>query len=249
MKHYAGYLLLALATAAIAPLSRAAAQPTPTLEPNERRLSVIGEGIVRGQPDMAVMTVGVTTEAEAAREALSANNEAMNRLIEALRAAGIDSRDLQTANFLVEPRYSQPPMDYDGREPFEQRIVGYAVRNELTVRIRELEATGEILDQVVTLGANSISGPTFTVADPRELEDAARRAAIRDAERKAELYAEAAEVSLGPIMRIEEAVAQWPQPVPMAAMAREVAADSSVPIEGGELTFRAQVSVSWDLKN
>jgi uncharacterized protein YggE len=197
---------------------------------------------------MALITLGVVSEAPSAREALAANTEAMTRIIEALRAEGIESRDLQTANFSVEPRYSQPPRDWTGAEPFEPKIIGYAVRNELTVRIRELERVGALLDRVITLGANSVAGPMFTVADPSELEDQARRAAMRNAVRKAELYAEAADVTLGPIVRIEENVVQWPPPVPMAAMARqEAAADASVPIEGGELTFRAQVSVAWEL--
>jgi uncharacterized protein YggE len=100
---------------------------------------------------------------------------------------------------------------------------------------------------VVTLGANSISGPTFTVADPTPLEDQARRAAMRDAERKGALYAEAAAIQLGPIVRIDESVTSVSPPVPMGAMAREMAADASVPVEGGELTFQARVSVSWDI--
>jgi uncharacterized protein YggE len=100
---------------------------------------------------------------------------------------------------------------------------------------------------VIALGANSITGPTFAAAEPGTLEDQARRAAMRDAVDKGKLYAEAAGVSLGPIMRIEENVTQWPQPVPMGAMARESAQDASVPIEAGELTFQAQVSVSWQL--
>ena len=215
--------------------------------PVDRRISVVGEGVVRGRPDMAMLNAGVVSEARTAGEALSANNAAMTRILDAMRAAGIESRDLQTANFSVEPRYSQPPPNYDGTQPFTPQIIGYAVRNEVTVRIRDLARTGEILDQVITLGANSITGPTFAAAEPAELEDQARRAAMRDAIGKAELYAQAAGLALGPIVRIEENVTQWPQPVPMGAMAREAAQDASVPIEGGELTYHAQVSVSWQL--
>jgi uncharacterized protein YggE len=105
---------------------------------------------------------------------------------------------------------------------------------------------GPVLDAMVRLGANAITGPMFGVAEPRELEDQARRAAMRDALRKGELYAAAAGVSLGPIARIEENFFSGPQPVPMAAMAREAAYDS-VPIQAGELTFNAQVNVTWEI--
>jgi uncharacterized protein YggE len=214
-------------------------------EAAERRVSVVGEGIVHGRPDMALITMGVVSEAVSAGEALAANSAAMTRILAALRAEGIESRDLQTSNFSVEPRYSQPPPGYDGSQPFEPKIVGYAIRNELTIRIRDLTKVGVLLDQVIGLGANSISGPIFTVAEPSALEDQARRAAMQDALRKGNLYAEAAGLSLGPIARIEETIVQWPQPLPLGAMAREMAADASVPVEGGELTFQAQVSVSW----
>ena len=215
---------------------------------DERRISVVGEGLVRGRPDMAVLNAGVVSEARTAGEALTANNAAMTGIVDALRAAGIESRDLQTANFSVEPRYSQPPPDYDGSQQFTPQIIGYSVRNEVNVRIRDLARTGEILDRVITLGANSISGPMFAAAEPAELEDQARRAAMRDAIGKAELYAQAAGVTLGPIMRIEENISQWPEPIPRAAMARESAQDAAVPIEAGELTYQAQVSVSWQLQ-
>jgi uncharacterized protein YggE len=212
---------------------------------NERLLSVVGEGVVRGRPDMAVITLAVVTDAKEARGALAQNSAAMNRLTEALKAKRIEARDLQTSGFSVEPRYTQAPQNQDEEKPFTPEIVGYTVRNELTVRIRDLGRTGEILDAAVTLGANSISGPVFTLADPSAQEDLARRAAMRDALRKGGLYAEAAGVTLGPIMRIDESVPPPQRPIPMAAMAREVSPDSAVPIQGGELTTDMQVSVSW----
>jgi len=239
--------LFALALATVATLPAAQAQ-SPGVPAPERVLSVVGEGIVRGRPDIALITLGVVSEAATAREALSANTQSMARIIEALRTAGTASRDLQTSGFAVEPVYTQPPPDYDPARPFEPKIVGYRVRNELTLRIRDIARTGAVLDQVVTLGANSISGPSFTVADPTPLEDQARRAAMRDALRKGELYAMAANIPLGPVLRIEEGAERPPPPIPMSAMAREaVAADASVPVEGGELTFQAQVSVTWRL--
>jgi uncharacterized protein YggE len=196
---------------------------------------------------MALVTLGVVSEAKTARDALAANNESMTRILSALKERGLEDRDLQTSGFTVSPVYSHPPSNYDGSQPFRPEIVGYQVTNNLTVRIRDLEEVGTILDQVVTLGANSITGPVFTVAEPARLEDQARRAATRDATRKAELYAEAAGVELGSIFRIEESHTQPPQPYAAPMMRMEAAQDASVPIEGGELTFQSQVSISWAL--
>jgi uncharacterized protein YggE len=237
------WVVLALA----GPLGELAAAQTVAPEPGEQRLTVIGEGLVHGRPDMALITMGVVSEAATASEALAANSAAVTRILDALKAEGIEARDLQTSNFSVEPRYSQPPPGYDGSQSFEPKIIGYAVRNELTVRIRDLARVGSLLDQVIGLGANTVSGPTFTVAEPTALEDEARRAAVADALRKGKLYAEAAGLALGPVTRIEETITQWPPPMPLGAMAREMAADASVPIEGGELGFRAQVTVSWQI--
>jgi uncharacterized protein YggE len=244
MKFPQTLLLVALS---FAPLGAGAvhAQPIDALR-DERLVSVLGEGKITARPDMALITLGVVSEAKSARDALTANNEAMSKILAALKGEGLEERDLQTSGFFVEPRYSQPPPGFDGSQPFEPEIVGYAVRNQLTLRIRKIADVGRLLDRAITLGANSVSGPTFTVADPGPLQDEARRAAVRDALRKGRLYADAASVRLGPIARIEESAGPRPLPAPMMAMAKE-AADASVPIEGGELTFEAQVAVSWVL--
>jgi uncharacterized protein YggE len=225
-------------------VASAAPAPAQTIEPRERLLTVTGEAEVRAAPDMAAITLGVVSEATSAREALSANNGSMGGILEALRGAGIEPRDLQTSGFSVSPIYSQPPVNYDGRQPFKPEILGYRVSNNVTARIRDLGEVGTILDMVVTLGANSISGPDFTVADPAPLEDEARRAAVAEALRRGALYADAAGVALGPVFRIEEGFTQPPQPLP-AAFRMEAMDSAAVPIEGGEISVRAQVSISW----
>lgn len=212
---------------------------------NERLITVTGEGTVEGAPDLALITLGVVSEARAASEALSANSQSMSRIIDALKQGGIEERDLQTSGFSVDPVYSQPPQGQDPSVPFRPEIVGYRVQNNVTLRIRDLTRVGALLDQVVTLGANSISGPTFTVDDPTALQDEARNAAIADAIRKGKLYAGAAGVSLGQIFRIDETYTPPPQPYAAGPMMRMEAAQSDVPIEGGALTFKMQVAVSW----
>ncbi len=247
MKRQLSILLMATALAlpiAAPPFAAAFAQETE--QQRQRIITVSGEGTVQASPDMALITVGVVSENESAREALSANTQSMTQVLDALKAEGIESRDLQTSGFSMEPVYSQPPRNTDNSTPFVPEITGYRVRNNLNVRVRDLSRVGAVLDKVITLGANSVSGPTFSVAEPKPLQDQARRAAVADALRKAELYASAAGVTLGAISRIEEGYASQPQPM-AAPMFRMEAAGASVPVEGGELTFEAQVTVTWEL--
>lgn len=239
---------LLLAAALLLPFA-VSAQPMPGGHPHHpapATLSLTGEGTVRAKPDMATLQLGVVAEATTARDALSENTSRMAEIVAALREDGIESRDLQTSDFSIQPRYSQPAPGREA-EPFVPEIVGYAVRNTLTVRIRDLEQTGALLDKAVTLGANDISGPNFTVADPSTLQDSARKAAMRDALRKADLYAEAAGVTLARILRIDEAGGYAPQPMAMAREMKAQSFDASVPIESGELSMTAQVSMSWEI--
>ncbi len=239
---------IALAVVLALPLgtSLGAAQDAEPLG-RERLLTVSGEGTIRAEPDMALITLGVVSEASSAGEALQTNSQSMNRIVAALKDGGMEARDLQTSGFSVDPVYSQPPRNYDNSEPFKPEIVGYRVSNNLTLRIRALDRVGALLDQVVTLGANAISGPSFTVEDPTPFEDQARQAAIRDAIRKSALYAKAADVTLGPIFRIDDGYVSPPQPIAPGGMMRMEAAASPPPIERGELSFEAHVSVSWRL--
>jgi uncharacterized protein YggE len=243
MRKTFGAVLVAVALAGSFGIAVAEAQTDSAA--HERLLTVNGEGTVTGTPDLALVTLGVVSDAPVARDALAENSKSINRILASLKESGIQGRDLQTSGFSVEPVYSQPPANYDNTQPFQPQIVSYIVRNSLTLRIRALPKVGEILDQVVTLGANSISGPTFTVDDSTALQDNARKEAIADALRKAKVYASAAGIALGPIFHIEEGYTQPPQPLAAGAMMRMEAAPSSVPIEGGELTFQAHFSVSW----
>ena len=211
-----------------------------------RLISLTGQGEVMATPDMAVLSLGVVSEDRTARQALLANTRAMTALVDAMKKAGVEAKDLQTAGFNVNPKYSRPPRPVQNGQPPAPQIIGYSVRNTLSVRIRDLGSAGEILDQAVSLGSNAISGLTFTVAEPKPLQNAARKAAMADALEKAALYAEAAGVGLGAIRTITEAGSIRP-PQPMAMARAEAAFASAVPIEAGEITYRAQVSVVWEI--
>ena len=212
-------------------------------------IAIEGRGEVRAAPDMATINSGVTTQGATAREALDANTAAMTELIAALKAAGIEARDIQTSGFSVNPNYVYSDARDDLGYSQPPKINGYQVSNTVTVVVRDLEDLGAILDKSVTVGANTVNGVSFSVADPSELLDEARKAAFADARHKADLYAGVAGATLGELQSISEQQRfDSPQPYPMYARA-EMSAAADVPVEAGEMSFAITVNVSWDLNN
>ena len=205
------------------------------------RLTVGGQGLSSAQPDLATISLGVSSRAATAAEAMTQNAEAQNKVIEALKAEGIEARDIQTSGLNLSPM-----LDYskDGEAP---RVTGYAAQNNVTVRVRDIAGLGAVLDKLVASGANEIGGINFTREDMTEAEDAARSAAVQDARRRAEIMAEAAGMRLGPLLRLSDTPVES-QPVPMTRMmAAEAKGSAPTPVEAGELTVSANVTAIFAL--
>lgn len=213
------------------------------------QISISGTGEVAAAPNMAYVNSGVTSQGATAAEALAANTAAMNELIATLKAAGIEARDIQTSGFSVSPNYVySDARDANGYQ-LPPKVSGYQVYNTVNVRVRDLSTLGAVLDKAVTVGANTINGVSFSVADPEPLLDQARKLAFADARKKAELYADVAGEKLGDIESISESQGYGqPQPQMMRAVA-ESDAGAPVPIESGELSFSINVQVAWELED
>ena len=211
------------------------------------QISVSATGNAEIAPDMAVINLTVLREAETARAALDANTAAMTEVLAAMRDEGIEERDLQTANFHIQPRYIYPRSDNGTRQ--EPRIVGYIVSNGLTVRVRDLDRLGAILDMSVTLGVNQGGGITFTNDDPSAALTEARTNAMQEAIAKAETLTAAAGIGLGRILSISEQSSQ-PRPIAMARAETALVADAAapVPVAAGENTYRVSVNVTFELE-
>lgn len=236
-------LTLAAACSAVSLAPAALAQnvtPLPLLEGT--RLDIVATGESRQVPDIAVITAGVVTEAQTASAALADNNRRMQAVFRALDAAGIAERDIQTASISLNPRY-----DYSDRS--EPTLLGYTASNQLTVRFREIERAGAIIDVLVTQGVNQINGPSLQIDAPEAAMDEARRDAIATARQRAELYAAAAGMQVVRIVAISEVGAARP-PVVMAGRARMMDAQESAPLQisAGEQQLTADVSVTFELQ-
>ncbi|MGV3491666.1 MAG: SIMPL domain-containing protein [Devosia sp.] len=236
-------------TAALIPLLLATAlSAAPALAQDSGTISINGVGEVSAAPDTAFITSGVTTQGATAREALDANTKAMAELIATLKESGIEPRDIQTSGFSVNPNYVySDARDANGYQ-LPPKINGYQVYNTVNVRVRELAKLGGVLDKAVTVGANTINGVSFSVADPSKLYDEARKLAFADARSKASLYATAAGEELGDLRNISESQG-YSQPQPYMMRAEAVADAGAVPVEGGELSFQINVQVTWDLED
>jgi uncharacterized protein YggE len=230
-------LALALAASIALPVAAYAADAAP-----QRRIMVLGEGEATVAPDMALLSLSVMREAMSAREALDANNQAMAEVIAAMKASGIADRDLQTAGVQISPRYDYVTKP-DGTQ--EARLAAYQVTNTLSVRVRDLAKTGEILDKSVTLGVNQGGGVSFTNDDPSATLTEARKNAVADAMARAKTLTDAAGVGLGKIIEISEMSFAQP-PMPITAKAFDAAAPA-VPVEAGENAYKVQVNVTFEL--
>jgi uncharacterized protein len=208
--------------------------------PEKRTISLSATGTVKTTPDKVNITTGVTSEGQTARDALDKNTEAMTGVVEGLKAAGIDPKDIQTTNFSVSPIYEQKKQ---GQAAF---ITGYRVTNQVHITVRDTGKLGDILDKVVSLGANQIGSIAFGVSEPGALEDEARKQAMRNAIADAKLYAETAGVELGPVLTITEEDGGY---IPRyAEAAAPMALDKAVPIEGGTTTVQVRLRVTWELR-
>ncbi len=245
MRHAATALAVAsIAALGLAAAPRAIAQETGnhnSIQP-ETTLNISAEASVEAEPDIAMLSGGVTTERASAKEALAANSEAMNGLFRAFEKAGIAKKDIQTSTFSLQPRYEYP----NNNNKREQReLVGYTASNQVSVKVRDISKTGSIIDAMASQGGNTFNGVSFAVEEPKALQDEARRKAMADALDRANLYAQAAGYSIGRIVTIDESGGYSPQPQ-MASM-RMMASDESTPISGGEVSYSASVNVMFEL--
>jgi uncharacterized protein len=202
------------------------------------RIVVTGQGSVRAAPNYALIEGGVTVRAKTAQEAAAANAKLMTAVAAALRDAGIAQADMQTSRYSIQPVYAPP------QQNAEPKLTGFSASNQISAKVSDIGRVGEIVDRLIGAGATDIGGVQFLHADISKTLDSARQAAMADARRKAQVYAEAAGIRLGSVVWITEEPGYAP-PYPMA-MAR-VAAAAPTPIAAGEDTLRAQITVGFDI--
>ncbi len=239
------FLLVSLALLAALALSACAPAIAPSSTEASRTLSVTGTGQVYVTPDIAYLNIGVHTEMPNASDAVSENNAQTAKVIEALKKAGVDAKDIRTSNFSI--------WSFDKYDPASGVATGekyYAVDNTVYVTVRSLDKLGVLLDTVVRAGANNINSIQFDVADKTKAMQEARAAAVKNATDLAQELAGLAGVSLVEITNIN-----FSESAPYVVYAEygrggggAAPQAAIVPIEPGQMTLTATVSVTYEIK-
>lgn len=214
--------------ACIAPLHSALAA--------DKLITVTGEAMTTAAPDRVTMRLGVSTQGKTARDASEANAKTMTTVIAAIKAAGAEERDIQTARLSLQPQFEQKPNG-------PPHLTGFRASNDVTVKLRDIGKLSDLIDRAVAAGANEMSGIEFSVSDHSVRLDEARGQAIADARRKAEIYAKAAGVVVGrPVSITENSTSTPVRPVAAAAFRA-----APTPVSPGEVPLHAAVEVSFEL--
>jgi uncharacterized protein YggE len=176
-----------------------------------RTITVVGTGTVSVTPDIATAHIGVETTGTSVRDAIDDASETMADILEALTAAGVAERDIQTSGFNVwADRNARPAPMIDSATSAATEQITYRVNNNVRVIIRDLDSVGAIIDAAVEAGANAINGVNFGIDKPEALASEAREKAIADALAKAEELAALNGVAVGPVVSVSEIVGASP---------------------------------------
>ena len=228
------------------------------------QISAAGEGAVFLKPDIATISLTVRTQAVSLADATKENNDKNNKVVEFLKAKGVEEKDIKTVGYNVNPQYqydNRPcPATYspDGAAfpcPPQKppRIASYEVTNSLLVKVRNLDNVGAILDGATAAGANEVSGPSFSIDDETKVTEEARALAIDNAKENAKKVAAKLGVRLGRIVGFSES-GNGPYPVYMEAFGKggALTADAPVPrapsIQPGENEVKVSVSVFYEVR-
>jgi hypothetical protein len=236
LPRFAFAALLALATFAV----QAQQAPPPVVAADSTLLQVSAHAEAHRVPDVATISAGVVTQAADADAAMRANAQQMDKVMAAVRAAGIAERDIQTSGINVNPQYryaeNQPPA-----------ITGYQASNTVNLKVRDIGKLGRVLDALVASGANQVNGPSFEIDQPDTVYDEARRAALDKAQARAAMYAKTLGLRVHRIVSIGEGGGYRP-PVPMPMMAMAKAMDrAETQVAPGENILGADLDVVFEL--
>jgi uncharacterized protein len=195
---------------------------------------------VEAAPDIATVSAGVTTQAGTAVEAMRSNAAQMRSVVDRIKALGVAERDIQTSGINLGAQY-----DYDQGNR-RQVFRGYQASNRVSVKLRDVQRTGEVLDALVAAGATDIGGPTWSIDDDTAARAEARRNAMRTAEAQGNDYARMVGYTGLRLLEINETMVRQP-PMPMPTQERAMAMDASTPVQPGMVQAGVTVTVKYEL--
>ena len=212
------------------------------VENSSPNVSVQGEGVVETVPDEAIVSFGVSSEDKILAGAYKGNTEKINAVISTVKALGVEPRDIKTSSYSITPVY---PRDERGQQ-IPGGPLSFLVRQKLTVKVRDIATTGDLIDSVVAVGVNTFDGISFYSSRIDEIEREAMGKAARDAEEKASLIAETLGVKIGKVLKVIE-LSTSPYP-PVRTANYEARTMSAAPlIEAGSMEVKATCNVVYEI--
>ena len=199
-------------------------------------ITVSGMATAKGKPDIAFVTLGVTTDDKDAGKAAQANARAITAVINAILNSGVQKADVETVQYSVSPimNYQQSPAT----------TTGYRVSNVVRVKLKDLTKIGSVIDRAVDSGSNGVQGVRFDLEDSTKLRHKALLDAVKKAEADAELMAKTLGVKLGKVVSASETGPVVPSPLELGAVRAEAV---MTPIIPGEIEVTAGVTVVYSI--
>ena len=204
-------------------------------------VSFNGEGKVVAKPDIAKVSLSIVTDALTSKTAQDENSKKSKTVTDYLKKQSIDDKDIKTTGYNIYPQYKY--QQYGG----QPTITGYQVNQSLEVKIRNLDNASNVLDGVVTAGANQIGGLSFEIDNPDALKAEARKKAIEDAKKKASELQGQVGISLGKIVNFSENIGDYPTPLYYDVKVGSMREDGP-PIPFGENEISINVNLTYQIK-
>jgi uncharacterized protein len=214
---------------------------TPTNQAAARTMTVTGTGKMTLSPNIAYINIGVHTEGQDVTEALASNTSQAQKVADALKALGVDAKDIQTTSFNV---YPQQTFDDKGAVTSTK----YIVDNGVYVTVRDLTKLGSLLEAVVNSGANNINGINFDISNRDDVNSQVRTLAIADARKQADELAKAAGVTLGAVQSISINGNPTPAPIYDAKGGTVMSAGANVPVSAGQMIISVDANITYAIK-
>ena len=243
MRRTATPLLLALSLALGASMTAHADPSSPSIAAAAEGtlLNISANAEATRVPDVATLSAGVVTQAADGNSAMHQNAQQMDKVLAAIKAAGIAERDVQTSGVSLNPQYRYA----DNEAP---KITGYQASNTVSLKVRDIAKLGKVLDALAAQGANQINGPQFEIDQPEPVYDEARLAALKKAQTRAQTYAKSLGLQVRRIVSISENAGGGFRPMPMMrAQAAGMAMDKATPVAPGESTVSVNLDVVFEL--
>ncbi len=213
-------------------------QTLPQNYPQE--ISVSGQGKIYAKPDVAVLVLGVEDKGAKISDIVKDNTDKMNKIIKDVKDSGVDEKDIQTTQYTITP-------EYNWTERGGRIFVGYVLTQQVTVKIRDFEKVGSILDKATTDGANAVGDLQFTIDSPEKVQAEARQKAIEQAKEKAKTLASQSGLKIVKLINVFEG-GYYPQPIYAKGMGGAESVSAVPQIQPGQMEIDSTVTLTYRVR-